>query len=101
MDTPKAGWKYKYGQKVFLKGTKSTGLPMSDVLKHETPPWCEVSGIVNSLLRNHGKPEYSVYLDWPWRQFFEYIGLSFTEDDIYAEGEVYHINYLDEGLFEL
>jgi hypothetical protein len=101
------GYKYKVGQIVYLKGTKSTGLGMDDVLDFQTrfaeraPPWPDVTGKIVNLYDKHSNPSYNVMIQSRWMHFFAYKGITLAEKDIFIEGENPNIEYLDEGLFEL
>jgi hypothetical protein len=97
--------KFRDGDKVWLKGTKTAGLQIHHIISRHYDisdlPWSEkITGRVE--LRNHSIHRiyiYDVRIDPKWQHYFEYRVMSFAEDDLLFMDE--HKEYLEEELFEI
>jgi len=96
----KKDWLYNIGDTVYLKGTKSVGLPMIEVLKHLWPPDIQISGIVSQWLGLPGDPGYSIEISPQYKYLFYYGSISLAEKDIFTLNKYNEFN-LSEELFEI
>ena len=103
----KKDWLYNIGDTVYLKGTKSVGLSMIEVLKHLWPPDIQINGIVSqwlngeeNILPTDGDPGYSVEISPQYKYLFYYGFISLAEKDIFTLNKYNEFN-LSEELFEI